>query len=607
MCGIAGIIHFDGRPVDPCQLERMLAAMRYRGPDDSGVFVDGNVGLGHVRLSIIDLSRDGRQPMSSADGDLTLSYNGEIYDYLELKQELATECRFQTKTDTEVLLHAYRKWGLAALHRLNGMFAFAIYDRRNRELHLVRDRFGIKPLYYYRTGETLFFASEPIAILRILDQAPPPDDRTIYDFLVYNRTNHTERSFFEGLRKLQHGHYLRISGAQVTQQPWYRLREQLKPGFPTPAELKESLTSSIELRLRSDVSVGACLSGGLDSSSIVALAAEELGTSLSTFSAAYGEGDHGDETRFIEEFRGRVPEMHYTRPTFDDFFADLDDFVEVMQEPVPGTSGYAEYKVHELAHGHTTVLLNGQGVDEMLAGYLYLAGFYYKELFWGLRWGKLAREMVLDVVTHRSLTGPMAFGYFLLPAQLKDSVSRMQRGYLTPEFARAGSGDETILEELYGAPSLNDALLAHFERKFEHHLVWGDRSSMRFSLELRFPFLDHRFVERALCLSNEQVLRNGVTKVILREAMAGVLPEAIVGRHDKIGYETPEAEWFRQPAFVEFAMDILGSTRFKDRGYVSATRARKQYERHLRGDSDLATEIWKWIHLELWFRKFLDG
>lgn len=310
MCGIAGIVNFDDQPIDGALIPAMLEKMKHRGPDDEGIFQEEHIALGHVRLSIIDLSSDGHQPMFSANERYVLTYNGEIYNYIEIRDELKDDYEFRTKTDSEVLLAAYIKWGKDCLNRFNGMFAFAIYDRQEKTVFAARDRFGIKPFYYYRDDNKFVFASEIQAILLTLPQKPEPDEQSIFNYLVFNGTDQTESTFFKNIKKLSHGESIWIENGKVAYNKWYDLRENLKEPFKDASEFKESLSSACGLRLRSDVPVGVCLSGGLDSSSIVSLLTQDhQKEDLATFSAVYEKGLEADESPFIDEYKDRLKNM----------------------------------------------------------------------------------------------------------------------------------------------------------------------------------------------------------------------------------------------------------------------------------------------------------
>ncbi len=593
----------------------MMQAMKHRGPDDEGFFIEGSLGLGFVRLSILDLSPAGHQPMFSADGRLVIVFNGEIFNYVELREELrAMGYAFRTQTDTEVILAAWQAWGESMLHRFNGMWAFVLYDREAKTLFGARDRYGIKPFFYTIDGNRLLFGSDIRSLTAVLGRKPSPNDEAIFHFLAFNRTDYDESTFLKEVQRLPHGHCFRLHLSptapslqeQWRPQRWYDLRRELKEPFTCAEEYRALFASAVGLRLRSDVPVGVCLSGGLDSSSIVSVLLKDYQKhDFNTFSAVYGDGMHGDESPYIRLFEGKVAHMHFTKPTAEALLADLDDLTKAQYEPVPSSSTYAQYRVMKLAAERVVVLLDGQGADESLAGYHYFFGFYFKNLLRRGRLSTLVREVAHYLSNHRSLYGLKSWAFFSLPAAWRTRTRVMQRGYLHPDFYHAhANGHRVISEELYGSGSLQEALINHFEYKLEHLLKWEDRNSMWFSLEARVPFLDYRLVERTLTLPDEYILQNGMTKSILREAMKGTLPEPIRLRRDKIGFETPEAEWFRTPAFQQHVEAVLHSDLFARGGIVDAAKARELYRKHLARAGNYSREIWKWIHLEKWYNQF---
>lgn len=613
MCGICGIINLSGQSVSERHLQSMMQAMKHRGPDDEGIFSEENVIFGFVRLSIIDLSADGHQPMLSSDGRYVMVFNGEIYNYIELRKELEdTGIIFKTRTDSEVLLNAYIHWGDKCLHRFNGMWAFIIYDRIEKKIFASRDRYGVKPFYYTIDQNRLIFGSEIPVILAALGRKPAPNYQAIFDFLVFNRTDQTEDTFFAGIKKLQHGSKLSIenlslSAAEVTISKWYILPQNLKSPFQSPEEYRSLFSSAVGLRLRSDVPVGVCLSGGLDSSSIVStLMKDHDKKDLNTFSAVYRKDQFGDESKFIHEYDSRLHNMFFTTPDATTLYNDLNYFVKAHAEPIPSTSPYAQYKVMELAQKKVVVTLDGQGADEQLAGYHYFFGLFFKDLMLNFHLGLLGKEMLAYVKTHHSAFGLKSFAYFLLPEKLRTQSRVSEKGYLNREFVKQYKNQNTIAGNLYASQSLQEALLDHFEYKLEHLLKWEDRNSMFFSLEARTPFLDYRLVERTLSLQGTDVIKNGITKHILREAMKGILPETIRLRQDKIGFGTPQDEWFREPVFQNLILSLLNTESFRSRNLIDHTKALHFYQLHLSGKGNYAKEIWKWIHLELWFRQFID-
>ena len=616
MCGICGIIRLDNNFVQEELIREMMKIMKHRGPDDEGVFLENHVGFGFVRLSIIDLTAAGHQPMFSNDERYVIVYNGEIYNYIELREELVNEgLIFKTQTDTEVLLNSYIYWGEDCLNRFNGMWSFVIYDRVNQTIFASRDRFGIKPYYYLQTSDFFAFASEISPLLSLLPSKPTPDYQSIFDYLVFNRTDQTERTFFSDIRKLQHGHKFKIElifppfGGIKGGKKWYDLKERVSNtiGFKCPTEYKDLLSSAIGLRLRSDVPVGVCLSGGLDSSSIVSVLLNDYDKKdLRTFSAVYNKGQTGDETEFINEYKTSITNMFFITPDADSLKSDLAQFVKAHGEPIPSVSPYAQYDVMKLAQGKVVVTLDGQGADEELAGYHYFFGFYFKDLLTHFRIGKLISEMYHYLAKHQGLMGIKSFLFFLLPHNIRTRVRVNEKGYLATEFVKKYSKNNCIGFNLYGSKSLTAALLDHFEYKLEHLLKWEDRNSMWFSLEARVPFLDYRLVEKSIATSDYLKIRRGTTKYILREAMIGILPERIRLRQDKIGFGTPQEDWLREPAWQIIVNEILDSKSFKKRDLIDSNKAKDLFKKHLSGRVNISNEIWKWVHLEMWFREFID-
>lgn len=624
MCGIVGIIRFDEKPIKQDELQTMMQVIKHRGPDDEGVFIDGHVGLGHVRLSILDLSSAGKQPMTDPTGRYTIIQNGESYNYIELRDELkALGYKFATQTDTEVVLNGYIAWGEKVLDRLNGMFAMAIYDKQEQTLFIARDRFGVKPLYYHMGDGQLIFASEIPAILKALTGKPKANENAIFDYLVFNRTDQTEETFFSNIYKLQHGCcvMLKVERMNVERKEdlpirrWYNLAEQVHArkveiGDLTLEDAKkrymELFKRAIELRLRADVPWGVCLSGGIDSSAITATLIREMKKpDVNSYSAVYRKGSWADESEFINEFEGIVPHMHYVHPDAEGMLAHLDDYVRIQGEPTPTNSPFALYCVLQEASKDVKVILDGQGSDEALAGYEYIPGLYYKTLFTHLKWCRLAKEIVQYAKLHKSWRHVKYMAFFMLPSRMRTKVRVAQRGYIDPEFV-AKHKDSVIADKLYGANTMTEMLVAHFEYKLEHLNKWGDRDTMAFDVEGRSPFLDKDLVEYSIALKDELKIKGGYTKFILREVMKGIMPEKVRLRVDKRGFSVPMDEWYRTEGFQKLVKEILESESFARRGYFKPEEAKKLYERHLRGEVNVAKDIWKWINLELWFRKYID-
>ena len=686
MCGIAGVVKFSSQAVKKEMVQMMLQQIKHRGPDGEGVFIDGNVGLGHVRLSILDLSCAGHQPMTDETGRYTIVQNGEAYNYVELRDELKSlGYSFASQTDTEVVLKGYIAWGEKVLERINGMFAMAIYDRQEKTLFIARDRFGVKPLYYHVGDGQLIFASEIPAILKALPEKPKANENAIFDYLVFNRTDQTEETFFDGIYKLQHGccmtldlkenkntentvennknnnDYLtkkeeselacsssnnldpkyaheqapgqpsaqsysvsltdsseknsqKISKNSLPIRKWYNLAEHVQQVKAESGKRKgkekehflELMKRAIEIRLRTDVPWGVCLSGGIDSSAITATVIREMKQlDVHSFSAVYSKDSKADESKFIDEFKGIVPNMHYVHPDADTLFAHLDDYIRIQAEPTPTTSPYAHYCVMNEAKKYVKVTLDGQGADEALAGYEYIPGLYYKTLFTHLRWGRLIREIVQYRRLHKSWRHVKYMAFFMLPSRMRTKVRVKQRGYIDEVFV-ARHKDSVIADTLYGSRTMEEMLINHFDYKLEHLLKWGDRNAMAHSMESRAPFLDKDWVEYSLALADGMKIHDGYTKYILRDVMKGIMPEKVRTRVDKMGFSVPQDEWFRSEKFRKLIMEILESESFAKRGYFKPEEAKKLYERHLRGEVNVSKDIWKWINLELWFRKYID-
>jgi asparagine synthase (glutamine-hydrolysing) len=599
MCGINGFSWND-----PSLIAAMNAATRHRGPDDVGVYTDGSVSLGHCRLSIIDLSPLGHEPMANEDQSLWCTYNGEVFNFLALREELiGLGHRFASHTDAEVVLHAWEAWGAECLDRFNGMWAFALYDRRRQELILARDRFGIKPLYYVEDDRGLAFSSM-IAGLLTHPIRVQPNDRAVMEFLAFNLEQHNGDTFFEPIRSLRPGHLLvydlKSRHSQVT--PWYRPA----PRGPVDEEaLLREFTDSVRRWTVSDVPLGVCLSGGIDSTAITCTLDRHLGQPFNTYSLV-APGSPVDERKYIDEVgRHTRTQPFFTTVRPDEFLRDVHDFVACMEEPVAGLSAYAQYQVFKLAHSQgAKVLLDGQGGDEILAGYVYYYGYRFWELFARLRWWRLACEMVRCRRHFRTWFPHQMFAFLLLPRGLRtalwkrkvtpwlrhDTLQRVCRGEQDPRWRR-----QTVRE------SLNQTLAS---TSIPHNLMWEDKSSMRWSIESRVPFLDVHFVETALGLPTEDLLTGGETKVIFRRALGRILPPMIRDRKDKIGFEAPVDDFFRDAQVAAFAREILESPGFAQRPYWHAGKIVAMLDEHVRGKTNVGETLWKCLHVELWLRTF---
>jgi asparagine synthase (glutamine-hydrolysing) len=600
----------------------MKDSLKHRGPDGEGQYIDGPVALGHRRLSIIDLSDKGSQPMCNEDETIWITYNGEIFNYIELREELIKKGHdFKSKTDTEVIIHAYEEYGTECLKKLNGMFAFVLYDKKEDVLFCARDRYGIKPFYYYIDNEKFVFASEIKAILQDTTIHREQNDRTIYDYLVFNRYDHCEETFFKDIYRLPPSHFLIIKDNKMEIKKWWNTTIQYskRDRSSNINHFRSLFKDSVRLRLRSDVPVGSCLSGGLDSSSIVCTINDLIGNkgNFQTFSAVYDREWVKDESEYIEEVVEKTnTKKNYIYPDENALLNDLHKFIYYQEEPFGHTSFFVQWMVMKLAHrNNTKVLLDGQGGDELLAGYMYMFGYYFYELFKEKRYFKLLKEISLYYKNHKTIFGILLFFFMMAPESLQKRIAfRVNVGsditlrkWVSKDFYNVHKEKSSLLADFINAKSLNKALQKHIVYKLEHLLRCEDKSAMAFSIETRLPFLDYRLVDFMFTVPSYLKIDNGTTKVILREAMKDTIPEKIVNRQSKFGFETKEADWFRTDAFKVLILDIINSQSFRNRPYYDIEEVEKEVQKFFNGKKNISRTIWRWLNLELWFRMFIDG
>ena len=599
MCGIFGLVSKTG-PVDAKQVERLTDLVAHRGPDGQGVRVNGNVGLGHRRLAIIDLSDDGAQPMRDRSLPIWITYNGEIYNYLELRAELeALGHVFHTASDTEVLLAAYIRWGTNCLERFNGMWAFAIHDERDNSLFCARDRFGVKPFYYVNTPAQFAFGSEIRQLLPLIEGAVA-DDELVREFLVCGLTDHTARTFFKGIEKLPPGHKMRVdvSTGQIEIARYY----SLSPGSTAAGaddavqQLRDLLDDATRLRLRSDVRVGTCLSGGLDSSSVATLAARRHAASSNerffAITAVSEQASNNEEAYAAQVAASAELNWLRTKPSYDDFASSAEAMLDVQEEPFAGPSIMMQYEVMKTARANgVTVLLDGQGGDETLLGYHRYYAAWLREHYRqdGLRGfvrafkaaieaGIPARRMLMYLFGASSASLRATFYRwrysFLRNPDLPDALRRFARTTRDPQAMQVLEITETNLP-----------MLLRFE----------DKNSMRFGIETRLPFLDYRFVEFALRLPTRIKLNHGWTKWPLRAAVTDVLPAGICWRKDKIGFAAPDKLWLTRHSATMYDKVVASSLLLR---YVDMPELKKRFHR-----LDLGMR-WRLYCVALWGERF---
>jgi asparagine synthase (glutamine-hydrolysing) len=613
MCGICGLVDLDA-PVDVEAVEAMAAALAHRGPDGMGIAADTSYALGATRLAVLDTSDAAAQPFVSTDGQTILVFNGEIYNYRELRQELEGRGEhFRSSGDTEVVLAAFRQWGASCVDRFVGMWAFAIFDVPNRRLFASRDRFGIKPFYFRDQCSSIAFASEPkaFAAAGLLDRQP--DIGVVARYLEQGWLDEGERTFFAGLRRLEPGHNLVLDegGLHITRY-WSPSLGETAPNDAAGA-VRDALVDSVRLHLRSDVSVGACLSGGIDSSAIVSIVsrfvgtdeARRVGAQLQTFTAFF-EQPRLDERPFaqavIEQTNAAANWISFD---VGDLVQDLPRIVHAQDEPFGSTSIAAQwYVMRAAAAAGVTVLLDGQGGDESFGGYRAQLGWAVRDLL-GAGHVRNAGLVGSHLVRRDGRAGAAALLQPFVPARLRDSIrGRLRSGSLLSRHMTDAARDW----EPEHAPvrSFNDLRLQLLtSRGLPELLRYEDRNSMDHSVEARVPFLDHRLVELALSLPPQLLLSGGVPKSLLRRSLRDIVPKPVLARRDKVGFETPGAAWFRGE-LGELAGDVFASRAFRERDLVDAAKAVRLLERHRTGDIDAGLPLWRALNLELWARQLLD-
>lgn len=627
MCGIAGG-WWQNTDQAARKLRYALQKIKHRGPDDSGhqLYPVGNAGglvaLGHARLSIIDLSAAGHQPMHSPDGRWAIVFNGEIYNYRELRTELrAHGHRFTSDSDTEVLLAAWAQWGVACLPRLAGMFAFVVLDKAQATLTCVRDAFGIKPFFYCAghagQGKGFAFASELPALLPLLLGKPQLNWQRAYDYLVHGDYDSTPDTFYAGVYHLPPGHWLQVNaatGQAGAPQRWWQPNITERPGWrfdDAVEQVREQFLQNIRLHLRSDVPLGAALSGGIDSSAVVcAMRHVEPDLPIHTFSFI-AEGSDVNEEHWVDRVNqhvGAIP--HKVRVTPQELAHDLDDMIRAQGEPFGSTSIYAQYRVFQLAkESGITVTLDGQGADEMLAGYSGYPGQRLRSLletgqiaaawqFWN-QWAKwpgrsrmLAAKYIASEMTQGSLHtllrhigGKPTVPHWLRPDVLQEQGVQLIKPRIRPENNAVG---RRVVDEL--ALSLS-------RRGISSLLRHGDRNSMRFSIESRVPFLTLDMTNLLLSMPEAYLISpQGETKHVFRAALRGIVPDDVLDRKDKIGFATPEKDWLL--GMADTVRQWLQADLHLP--FLDQTKVLQEFDAVTSGKKAFSWQVWRWVNFGRW-------
>ena len=601
MCGISGIIDTQGRPVSREEIERITDRIAHRGPDGFGYYVGPSFALGHRRLSIIDLSEHGRQPMCYR-GRYWLIHNGEVYNYIEVRAELEKLGHtFTSCTDTEVILAAYAQWGPACCARFNGMWAFVIYDTEAQRLFISRDRFGVKPLYWLRTPGRIAFASEIKALLPLQPQVRANRDAVLQSMLTSIDGN-DEATFFDGVTAFPQGHHATydVRAAKLTVERYYSLRPD--PSFASlsrtdaAAAFRELFDNAVRIRLRADVPVGTCVSGGLDSSAISASASRMyhaeadrafIGIHAKSMDAETDESRHA---RRVAEHLGL--DLHVVEPSIEDFLSTVDELAYTQEEPFGSASMFMGWHVFKKAKElGCTVMLNGQGGDEVLLGYQRYLSSYLRSV--PLR--RFPAEVRAQARhTRSSVARILANGAYFQSAGLR--IGRLKRrSLLRPEFKQSRAFD-VVRASVRSFRRVEDLQILEISSiQLPHLLRYEDRNSMRHSIETRLPFLDYRVVEACVGMPPEHKVHDGWSKHVLRVATSDLLPPEILWRRDKLGFEAPMRSW-------------VGAARPRMKAAVAASPMLREITEHRRlldGYDGLALgEQWRYFNLAAWERRF---
>lgn len=677
MCGITAFIAFKGK----CQSLRIIQSMndliKHRGPDDEGYYaiattnkdlvligndtpmstlrnnlmtqdinavLDSNIklALGHRRLSIVDLSELGHQPLSIDDDNYWICHNGEVYNYLEIKEELESiGYRFKSKTDTEVILTAYKEWGRECLHQFNGMFAFIIYDKVKNNIFVARDRFGVKPLYFYSDDTGIYFSSEIKAFTVLPSWKARLNHQRAYDFLMHGVTDHTDETLFANVYQVKGGEYGEFclneeidwieDKQKLRLERWYDLKDhKINISYVNACkEFKDKFINSIKLRLRSDVDIGSCLSGGLDSSAIVSVMSRELKNSgskntVKTFSACshYKEFDEKEYVDIV--VKDSRATSFCTYPELENLFKQNEEITWHQDEPFGSTSIYAQWEVFKLAAAQKIkVMLDGQGADEQLCGYkgLYIQS-YFNELFRKFKFLTLIKEMSLFHKIHAINRSDAWQQLLKLKLQWLKNMVKIIIQLLPMRFTSKVFGSKIKLWHTHNW--LNNSNLCYKKvspfakinyadiRKISYGqltsnnlsmlLHWEDRDSMAHSIESRVPFLDYNMVEFVYNLPTEYKISKGTTKCVLRDGLDGILPEAIKNRQTKLGFVTPEEIWVKGNS--EFFREKLLEAIEYSQEVLLKEAVLKKFDMLINGDNSFDFWLWRVISFGTWMRVF---
>ena len=606
MCAIAGIIGGEQAKKKPNEVKSMLLMMKHRGPDFTNYMEFDGALFGHNRLSIIDTHQRANQPMKSNDNNLLLVFNGEIYNYLELRDKLKTYYNFKTKSDSEVLLAAFQKWGVNSFKKLNGAFAFCIYDKKSKKSYFVRDRFGQKPIFFLRKNNKIYFASEIKAFLS-LDYNPKANLKVWYDYLINSQTDNSRDTFFKNIFQLLPGEYAILKNKKINFRRWYDLKSNLKKKVfsSNTLQILKKLSNSAKICSRADVDQAISLSGGLDSNVLLGLYAKNkfLKKIPKTFSVEFGK-DFSEKKLFIlshKKFKNKFKTLNFSK---DDMLKSLSPTIWHLESPSGGLMNLALAKVCSYIKSEgIKIIQDGTGLDEIFGGYeihhlAFLAELkrkskkeFEKSLnLFSKNWGYSKFESLKKVENYNSPFAKTIDGYEVN----KDNVFTK---FFLKQSKQKSKKNLTYKESMIDFTS---------KSKIPRNNRLKDRVSMAFGVELRLPFLDHELVESALSLKGKQYFYNGESKSVLRKAVKNLIPEKI-RTHKKISIQSPQNIWLKSKKVQSFINEIIYSESFKKRNVFNHKKVKKLWQNFKENKTNTSFFIWQIINLELWFRIFIDS
>lgn len=632
MCGICGVFNYGTKEtVNEVLVRKMNDLIAHRGPDGEGIYIDGEIGFGHKRLSIVDLDK-GNQPMSNEDGSIWITFNGEIYNHVEYITLLKSKGHvFKTDCDTETLIHLYEEYGEEMLGKLNGMFAFTIWDRNKNSLFVVRDRLGIKPLYYFNKDGRFIFGSEIKCILADKDVDRIPDYEALGEYLhFYNALG--DRTFFKDIELLEAGYYLVIKDGKVIKKQYWDIVDYEKYDHSEDMLVDmfaELLEDSVKLRLMGDVPIGSYLSGGIDSSTIAVIASKAYNGKFQTFSAGFDEGEDYDETEYADIVAGIIDSKHYKLYVDSKSFPELlPKLLWYLDEPRIGAAIFPQYYISQLAAKHVKVCLGGQGADEIFAGYArYFYGTVYRSAL------QLAKNKV-NSFSSKNDTGKVGsniqkqynegiknwlkqnFSTMLMPykkryySQFRLLNDNLQSELISPDMKRILDNNDcfdkfnSVIDKCRSRDPLDQMLYWDTKVYLNGLLMLEDRMSMANSLEERVPFLDYRIVEFAAKLPHNMKLNGLTTKYIVKKLVKRYLPDEIINKR-KMGFPVPIKKWFKEE-HKDWITDVLSSKTAAERGIFNSKALEDTINGKHSDDRYWERIIWTALNTELWFRQFID-